>query len=458
MIDKAKGKSKLRIGIVLAGGSGRRFGSEQPNQLIRLGGIPILYRTLKIFLEDKSLNTVVVVLPKSNFDSLSNLIKNDFQDSRIVITIGGKSRSESVHLGLKALNATVDGVVAIHDAVRPFLTVDTLRAGFELMESGEFDGINTVIETTDSLVEVDSAQKLVIAVPQRHKFRRGQTPQFFKIKKLKLAFQIVENTLEEYTEECGLMLDAFPNSKIGYIVGMESNIKITTTYDLLIAQNLLRVPRKMPEREPKKIDGVVTIVGGSSGVGRALKESLEKDSILVKSFSRREGQDLNQKIGRNQIIAWLASQLQPVHLVFTIGSLSSSYILSLNEQKVIEEFRTNLISIAMCISEVLQEKHINLLSITLLGSTAGYEGRAGFFSYSSAKAGLVALMQSIQDELRAMSIRINIIVPERIDNELRKRNFADSDKLALKEIDVAKAIRECMESELHGMIISIRAY
>jgi short-subunit dehydrogenase len=200
----------------------------------------------------------------------------------------------------------------------------------------------------------------------------------------------------------------------------------------------------------------VGVIGGSRGLGLQLKTLLESQEINVKSFSRREGQDINEPEGRKSIIEWLSNLEGKAHLVFTVGSIQQDSILNLNEESLISQFKTNLISIIVCISEALQVAQTKIESIVLIGSTAGIEGRENLISYSSSKAGLVAFMQATSDELMALGIRINIVVPERIRSELRREKFLEEDSSYLEELDVVEVILECLTKLHHGNVFSVR--
>ncbi len=442
--------------VVLAAGTGSRFGIDEPKQFIRLGGVPIFIRTLRLFLDKDVFTSVILVVRPEHFILAQGQVDRFLPNSHVQIVVGGSTRTESVELAVTELIGLEDGVVVIHDAVRPFLEFPTVELGLQIIQCGEADGVDTAIPSFDTIVRIDPETRVISEVPKRNEYLRGQTPQFFLLSKLVQAFKIAALTNYEFTEECGLLLAAFPDSKIVCIEGSERNMKITTKQDLITAQNLLRTPSAISVRDKLFINESVTIVGGSRGLGLELKSVLSTQGINAKSFSRSEGQDINDPQGRNSIISWISKLEEKTHLVFTVGSILHDSILNLDEKSFLNEYKTNLISIAMCISEVLQTSRAKIESIVLIGSTAGVEGRENLISYSSSKAGLVAFMQAVSNELLELGIRINVIVPERIRSELRKEVFLEEKSSHLEEFEVVEVILECLVGSHHGKVFSVR--
>jgi ribitol-5-phosphate 2-dehydrogenase (NADP+) / D-ribitol-5-phosphate cytidylyltransferase len=442
--------------VILAAGTGSRFGSDEPKQFIRLGGIPIFIRTLRLFLDEDVFARVILVVHSEHFMLAQGQLDQFFPKSKVQIVVGGPTRTKSVELAVRELIGVENGVIVIHDAVRPFLEFSTVEQGLQIIQFGKADGVDTAVPSFDTIVRIDPETRIISEVPKRSEYLRGQTPQFFLLSKLIEAFKFAELRDYEFTEECGLLLAAFPDSKIVCIEGSERNMKITTKQDLITAQNLLRTPSSISVRDDLFINGNVAIVGGSRGLGLELKSVLSSRGVNAKSFSRTEGQDINDLQGRISIIDWISNLEEKTHLVFTVGSILHDSILNLDEKSFLNEYKTNLISIAISISEALQRCREKLDSIVLIGSTAGVEGRENLISYSSSKAGLVAFMQAVSNELLELGIRINVIVPERIRSELRKEKFLEEKSSYLEEFDVVEVILECLVGPHHGKVFSVR--
>jgi len=123
----SSGSSQLpNYAVILAGGTGSRFGSEEPKQFVRLGGIPIFIRTTRFFLNTGVFARILLVVHPDHIDRAQRLVEQYFSKSQIFIVSGGPTRTESVKLAVKALADLEEGVILIHDAVRPFLEFQTV--------------------------------------------------------------------------------------------------------------------------------------------------------------------------------------------------------------------------------------------------------------------------------------------------------------------------------------------
>ena len=172
--------------IVLAGGDGNRFGGELPKQFVRLAGDPILLRTLRA-LGTTAVDRVVVVSHPSWIDDSREVVAAAALDVPVVVVPGGETRNESTRSGLRALEAEDDDVVLVHDAVRPLVPLDVIQRSIEPILSGRADSTDTVIPSADTLVIVEGED--VVEIPDRARYRRGQTPQAFRKSVLSRAYE-----------------------------------------------------------------------------------------------------------------------------------------------------------------------------------------------------------------------------------------------------------------------------
>ncbi len=207
--------------LLLCAGHGNRFNSPLPKQFHSLGEKKIYRYPLDILVASGFFTEIRIVAQK---DHLSHL------DSHPTCTIvgGGKSRQESVFLGLQGLDTDF---VVICDGVRPFLTLGLLQEHIEKLIGGA-NAVNTCIPCTDTINVHQNGQ--ITTIPNRDQFLLGQTPQSFNTKILKLAH---ESSTKNYTDDCSLILDA--GFSISHVLGSEINLKITTPLDLEIAKMTL---------------------------------------------------------------------------------------------------------------------------------------------------------------------------------------------------------------------------
>lgn len=215
--------------IIVAGGKGLRMGGDFPKQFIAVGSKPILMRTIEAFYSfDKSIR-IVVVLPASFRDHWIRLCKGyGFSLSHEVVD-GGETRFESVKNGLALIE---EGLVAVHDAVRPFASNKLISDSFECAKVHK--AVIPVIEVTDSLREITGENTSEIV--DRSRFRMVQTPQVFDVNLLKQAYEQEFNDL--FTDDASVV-ESLGHS-IYLIPGERSNIKITTPFDLSLAEVILK--------------------------------------------------------------------------------------------------------------------------------------------------------------------------------------------------------------------------
>lgn len=216
--------------IIVAGGTGSRMQSEVPKQFIPVGGLPILMHTLTRFYQAFPSIQIILVLPEKDISTWNTLCNQyTFTVSHLQVP-GGETRFHSVQNGLQAITAT-DGLVAIHDGVRPFVPLATIKHSFD--EAREKGCAITVIPLKDSIrkVNVDGTSQTV----DRTHFRLVQTPQTFQLPVIRQSFSQAVHT--NFTDDASVAEAA--GFQLSLIDGSYENIKITTPEDLLWAEAFL---------------------------------------------------------------------------------------------------------------------------------------------------------------------------------------------------------------------------
>ena len=217
-----------KYAIVVAGGTGTRMGANIPKQFILLKDKPVLYYTLKTFLEAYNDLQVILVLPVEYTDMGQEIIDAYFDKERIRITAGGDTRFQSVKNGLQLVED--DSIIFVHDGVRCLLTEDLIhRCYASAVETGT---AIPVITSKDSIRIVHEDGNDAI---DRNKVMLVQTPQTFHSKILLPAFKI--DYKEKFTDEA-TVVEAY-GLKVTLVEGEENNIKITKPMDLLIAEKII---------------------------------------------------------------------------------------------------------------------------------------------------------------------------------------------------------------------------
>lgn len=199
-----------------------------PKQFLLLNGKPVLYYTLKTFLDSYADLRIILVLPEDHVSAGQEIIDAYFDYSRIQITTGGETRFHSVQNGLNLVSE--ESIVFVHDAVRCLVSTTLIQRCFE--GALEYGSAIPVIDCRDSvrIIRKDSNEAL-----DRERIRLVQTPQTFHSKILLPAFAI--DYKDKFTDEASVV-EAY-GLKVHLVDGEENNIKITKPFDLLIAESIL---------------------------------------------------------------------------------------------------------------------------------------------------------------------------------------------------------------------------
>ena len=225
-----------KYALIVAGGVGKRMGSSVPKQFIPIAGQPILMHTLTAFYRYDHKMEIILVLPHSHFNQWTELsLKYDFDIPHRLVG-GGSSRFHSVKNGLDTIE---EGVVAIHDGVRPLVSTDIISASFEL--AAEKGNAVVAVDLKDSLREMSKNSSKAV---DRNRFKIIQTPQTFLVAPLKKAYQVTYT--DAITDDASVAEMA--GQKINLIEGSYNNLKITTREDIAVAEALLERKQKNPER------------------------------------------------------------------------------------------------------------------------------------------------------------------------------------------------------------------
>jgi 2-C-methyl-D-erythritol 4-phosphate cytidylyltransferase len=217
-----------KYAVVVAGGSGKRMGTDLPKQFMLLGGNAVLFYTLKAFLEAYDDMKIILVLPEEHISRGVQIIQKTEGGQRIEITAGGATRFESVQNGLDMVE--YDSIVFVHDGVRCMVSKNLIERCYE--QAVEKGSAIPAVAATDS-IRIDEGSSHYIM--DRNKVRIIQTPQTFHSKILLEAFG--QKADPSFTDEASVV-EAF-GTPVHLIEGEYDNLKITRPIDLLIAEKLL---------------------------------------------------------------------------------------------------------------------------------------------------------------------------------------------------------------------------
>jgi 2-C-methyl-D-erythritol 4-phosphate cytidylyltransferase len=218
-----------KYAVIVAAGSGTRMGASVPKQFLLIHGKPVLYYSLKAFLDSYSDLQVILVLHPDFLDHGQEIVDAYFDKSRITIVAGGDTRFQSVKNGL--VNLSGESIIFVHDGVRCLVSADLIRRCYEKALT---DG--TAIPAIPSKDSIRLLTEEGPAVYDRNKVMLIQTPQTFHSKILIPAYQI--DYKDKFTDEA-TVAEAY-GIKVSLVEGDENNIKITRPVDLIIAQSVLK--------------------------------------------------------------------------------------------------------------------------------------------------------------------------------------------------------------------------
>jgi 2-C-methyl-D-erythritol 4-phosphate cytidylyltransferase len=208
------------------------MGGDIPKQFLPIGGKPVLMRTIDRFREyDKEIR-IILVLPKAQQNYWQELCQKfpSFNSEEIQIADGGQTRFHSVQNGLNLVPNDAQGVVGVHDGVRPFPSVEVIRNCYEAARTAK--AVIPVIPVVETVRHIEGEGS--VTVP-RGDYRLVQTPQTFDIQLLKAANRQPYN--DGFTDDASVV-ESFGH-QITLVEGNRENIKITTPYDMKIAEVLI---------------------------------------------------------------------------------------------------------------------------------------------------------------------------------------------------------------------------
>ena len=218
------------VGVLIpAGGRGERVGPGIPKQFRLIAGVPMLLRTIRPFAAHPRVVHIIVALPHNHVSTPPDWLRDLTGDSLAVVR-GGTTRAASVRSALGALSQGCT-VVLVHDAVRPFVSRETIDAVIAM--AGQGYGAVPCVPVADTLKRTGENGRRVTETVSRDGLWRAQTPQGFPRTMLEEAFTKAGDRLDRFTDEAamveaiGLPVDVVPD--------LTSNIKVTTPDDFLLA-------------------------------------------------------------------------------------------------------------------------------------------------------------------------------------------------------------------------------
>jgi 2-C-methyl-D-erythritol 4-phosphate cytidylyltransferase len=453
------------IAVILAGGSGERFGGNVPKQFTKLAGKLVIEHTVEIFQRHEQVDEIVVVARAADVDTVWNLARRGGWHKVSRVVCGGADRFGSTQSAVQAL-ASAHGAtnVLLHDAVRPLLTASVITACIETLQV--FEAVDVVIPSSDTLVVVND-NGCIASIPPRATMRRGQTPQAFRLATLRDAYaRAAKAGKRSFTCDCGVVRAMLPQVEVATVEGSDTNIKITNQLDLFLAEKLIQCGGIQFDDAPGPADTLralqgkrIAIFGGSSGIGRAIHDLALLNGASVHVASRSSnGVDVGDLAS---VQAWLQGIAEegPIDAVInTAGVLIKKPFESMAAEELTRMVGTNYagaVNVAFAARAHLARSRGALLNFT---SSSYTRGRAFYAVYSSTKSAVVNLTQALAEEWQDEGVRVNCINPERTRTPMRTEAFgAEPAGTLLEPATVAFSALSTVMSSHTGLIVDVRS-
>ena len=199
----------LQVAILLAGGSGHRFGADRPKQFVRIGECTVLEHSLAAFEQSPHIDAILIVSHPQHLNEVSELLPSSQHPKLLAVVAGGAERQDSTLNALRALTQITDSPleqirILIHDAVRPAVSQSIIARVCTALHTHQ--AANLVVPVTDTLLEVND-NGTTAAMPSRARYRRVQTPQGFHAATLQHAYDVaLTDPNFQATDDCGVCL------------------------------------------------------------------------------------------------------------------------------------------------------------------------------------------------------------------------------------------------------------
>lgn len=229
----------MNFGGILAGGKGSRMGkTDLPKQFLMLGEKPIIIHTIEQFLISAVINEIIVAVPENWLSYTQDIIERYCKDETIHLIKGGETRNETIMNICKYICDNFkeeDNIVVTHDAVRPFVTQRIIKDNVELCK--KYGATDTVISATDTIVESNNGTT-ISNIPVRNHMYQGQTPQSFNVNDFMKEYNSLTNEEKEILTDAAKVY-TMKGRDVGLVSGEVYNIKVTTKYDLKLANLMI---------------------------------------------------------------------------------------------------------------------------------------------------------------------------------------------------------------------------
>jgi 2-C-methyl-D-erythritol 4-phosphate cytidylyltransferase len=219
--------------IILASGTGSRFGSDIPKQFTKLGDKTLLEHCIESFERTKEVDKIIVVVTPEYKTLAAEIISKKFYKKVVDILSGGEIRKDSSYIGINSIKEE-EANILIHDCARALVSQEIITECIE--ELKQYKAVDVAIPVTDTILKTKDG--VIENIPNRADLMASQTPQGFKLSIIKKAHELSGND-SNFTDDCGLVVK-YGLAKIKIVEGNRENFKITYPQDFYIAENIIK--------------------------------------------------------------------------------------------------------------------------------------------------------------------------------------------------------------------------
>jgi len=232
----------MNIAVVLAGGSGHRFGTAMPKQFLPLAGKTVIEHSVEAFEQCAAIDEIAVVMNADYLPQMQEIInRNGWKKVRKLLT-GGAERHLSTLSAINAYEGCSDINLIFHDAARPAVSQRIVEEVVKALQG--HSAVAVAIPSTDTVFEVTDTGEFITAIPTRSRLRCAQTPQAFHIDVIREAYRrALQDPDFTSTDDCGVLLKYCPEVPIFIVLGEVSNMKLTYPDDAVMLERALKSER-----------------------------------------------------------------------------------------------------------------------------------------------------------------------------------------------------------------------
>lgn len=425
----------MNIGIILAAGVSERFKSTVHKQYLKLNGKEVIYYSIDAMRNAKCFDRVIVVVDRDEFNE--GYIGNKYD---VICVCGGDTRNKSIANALEYVHdkyPTTEKIV-FHDCSRPFVKSNIFASCVELLD--EYDAVAMTNDITDSLVTKDGA------FVNRREFLLIQTPEGFR-------FNIIYNDFDTDKQDTAIINQIHDKSRVKLFKNNSFNFKITYPQDLFLAEQLMRINYvhvSQINSDMYKITGNVLLLGGSGGVGQAIRQRLDELKINYFAPKHSELDLLNVSVDDIAKVCPFSPDII-INVAAAYENDDTPLLESFN--KIFDvNLKSNLVLIEY--AKALKKP----VNIVVMSSSSSTRGRENLTNYSAAKAALNSFVESQGAPLAKKQIYLNAIIPEKINTPLiGKLHKTTINTRELLDVDeVVDAVLNCATTTDYGKLIHLR--